>query len=97
MNINYKLVYELREFEQAIFAARRGANEAEKKVLQARDAYRSACAKAAGVGVEDLEFSDTCCSAKGICSHVYHIKVRGARHGSSSNKCIFCGCDNWSD
>lgn len=95
MNINYQLVYALREKEQAIFAAERKVCAAKDAVANAKAAYKKACAKATGIREMELEFSNTACMAKGICNHVYHIRVHSC-FGSPENKCIFCSCDNWS-
>lgn len=91
--INYKLVYELRDKEQAIFAAERKVEEAKAKVQEALGIYKDACYKASGAPKDSLKFSNTLCVAKGIASHVYWIKNNNP-YGSSKNKCIFCGCDN---
>lgn len=97
MTVNYKNVYDLIDWEQAIFVAQRKVRDAQSKVMEAQAAYRLQCAKVAGCKVDDLEFSNDCCMAKGICAHVYHIKVTHAEYGHHENKCIFCGCDNVHD
>jgi hypothetical protein len=94
MEINYKLVYELREAEQAIFAAERKVRDAEIRVVEAKRAYEAACYEASGAPADSLVFSGTVCMARGILTHVYLIKVHSS-HGSPENKCIFCGCDNF--
>lgn len=96
MKINYQLVYELREFEQAIFIKQAAVQKAREAAEDAILAYKDACTKLTGVPATSLEFSNTACLAKGIAHHVYHIKIN-SRHGSPENKCIFCGCDNWAD
>jgi ribosomal protein L25 (general stress protein Ctc) len=93
-NINHKNVYELHEYEQAIFAAERKVREAEQTIDIAKKLYRKKCSDISGVPELDLEFSNCVCIAKGIAYHVYHIKLHHI-DGSSENKCIFCGCDNF--
>lgn len=93
MTIDYKAIYELRDAEQAIFAAERKVAEAKRAVDEARASYQARCAKYAGVPVDKLSFPDESCTARHILRHVFLIKVPG-RHGHHSNKCIFCGNDN---
>lgn len=92
--INYENVYKLTEFEKAIYTAKRKVQEAERSVDEAKKKYQIKCSEIAGTDSANLEFSNVCCNAKGILSHVYHIKVR-SEYGSSQNKCIFCDCDNF--
>lgn len=96
MNINYKNVYDLQQYEQAIHKARRDVITAEEKVKEAINNYHNWVAKITGIPKEDLEFSNEYCPAKGICNHVYHIKYKN-RYGSPENKCIYCSCDNVDD
>lgn len=94
---NYKLLYDIEPFRDAIKQAEQKKREADKGVTQAEKNYREACAKLSGISIDNLEFSDASCMARGILYHVYHIKVRHAPHGSIENKCIFCGSDNAED
>lgn len=94
-NINHKNVYDLRDYEHAIFIAEAKVRDAQDNANRTRKAYQSACAKVAGCKAEELEFSNVGCMAKGICRHVYHLKQPYAQHGHPENKCIFCGCDNF--
>ncbi len=95
--VNYKLVYELRDNQEAIFAAERVVREAEQKVKAAREAYEEACYDKSGAEEGTLKFSRTMCMAKGIYAHVYRIVNPYAMYGHPENKCIFCGCDDFDD
>jgi len=97
MPLNYEMIYKMRQHQERIWQKRRAVTQADADVKTAELTFRSECAKNSGIQESDLHFSSEHCRAEGIAHHVYHIRVRGAPNGSTENKCIFCGCDNFDD
>lgn len=94
--MNYKNIYYLKDYELHIFEAERKAELAKSQIKQAKENYKIQVSKYLNIPIENLEFSNVCCIAKGIANHVYHIKIKSS-YGNSENKCIYCDCDNVED
>ena len=85
-----RLAYNVRDLESAIHAAKREAQTANAKVIQAEDRYRKAVQKA--VGHTSLAF-DTCvvCIGNRLISHCVYDRR------TSWPTCIFCGSPEYGD
>ena len=91
---NYKLIYEMRSYQSAVYEAQRGVHAAEQKVRDAQVAFWDALDKKLGAKTNRDERNVSCCMADGISRHVYMPNVTpgvGKRH------CVFCGLDDFDD
>jgi hypothetical protein len=94
IEINYKLVYDMRHYQDAIYCAESALRTAEKQLDKAKEDYMLAARKF--TGIDDLEESNYMCMAKGIERHVY-TPNKGIHRGVGHRKCIFCGLDDFDD
>jgi hypothetical protein len=83
--INKDLVYDLCEYEQAIFAHKNKAHDEQQKAAAAEQIYLQKCAEAVGVEPHEIARNSVGCMARGIAHHVYNTRRPGA-------PCIFCQC-----
>lgn len=96
MTINHKAVYNLREFEQAIFTKQNKIREAQAELEAAKQIYIKRIADEAKVEVSQVRAFEhsIACMAKGISTHVFILEdIYNVK--SHKNKCIYCGCDDF--
>lgn len=77
----------------ALWAARRALSTARSAESTAEREARAGIARAAGVALDDLDFSNVACMASTPFGHVYH--PTSAPSGIGRRHCVLCGLDDF--
>ena len=94
---NYKLIYEMRPYLEAVRSAMRAVREAEQKVDDAKAAYWDGLDKKLGAKTDRNERNISCCMADGMDRHVFMPSHEGVSRGVGKRRCVFCGIDDFDD